>query len=99
MPLFSVRGRFANNYTFAVNPVDGADAKDALATVLNADEIKNYGQPVAMVSVKALGASKKKVRISDKPAAERKSGGGRKKKDATPAATAPAAQPQQSRKR
>lgn len=86
MPLFRVAGKFADNFTFSVNPVDGADAKDALGTVLNADEVRNYGKPVVMVSVKALSGSKKHIRISTKPAAERK-GGGRKKKDAASAAT------------
>lgn len=77
MPLFAVRGKFANNFTFSVNPVDGADAKEALASVLGSEEIRSYGQPVSMVTVKALSGSKKRIRISDKPAAERK-GGGRK---------------------
>jgi hypothetical protein len=92
MPLFAVRGRFANNFTFSVNPVDGADAKEALGTVLGSDEIRNYGHPVSMVSVKALSGSKKRIHISDKPAKERK-GGGRKRGSATTTAAAPAPNP------
>lgn len=79
MPLFRVTGKFADNYTFSVNPVDGADARDALGSVVGSPEIREYGEPVVMVTVKALSGSKKRIRISDKPAAERK-GGGRKKK-------------------
>lgn len=87
MPLFRVAGRFADNYTFSVNPVDGADAKEALGHVINAEEIRGYGKPIVMVSVKALSGSRKRIRISDKPAAERK-GGGRKAAGATKAAPA-----------
>lgn len=99
MPLYSVRGKFADNFTFSVNPVDGTDAKDALGNVVNSQEIRDYGQPVVMVTVKSLSGSKKHIRISSKPAAERK-GGGRKKKDAT--ATVPsgnAAPPAPARRR
>lgn len=94
MPLFRVTGRFADNFTFSVNPVDGADAREALGAVIHSPEIRDYGQPVVMVTVKSLSGSAKRVRISEKPAAERK--GGRKKKqqaDVAPAAApvAPAA--------
>src|SRR5437879_3463487 len=90
MPLFRVAGRFADNFTFSVNPVDGADAREALNSVMNAEEVRAYGKPVVMVSVKALGGSKKHIRISDKPAAERKGGGRKKKTDTTATATPPA---------
>jgi hypothetical protein len=93
MPLFAVRGRFANNFTFSVNPVDGADAKEALGTVLNSAEIRDYGHPVSMVSVKALSGSKKRIHISDKPAKERK-GGGRKRATAASTDSAPTPAPQ-----
>lgn len=88
--LFSVRGKFANNYTFTVNPVDAATPHEALATVVGSDDIKNYGQPVTMVTVKALSGKNRKIKISDKPAAERK-GGGRKKKAETTATQSPPA--------
>jgi hypothetical protein len=95
--LFKVSGKFANNYTFSLNAVDATDAKDALASVHASDEIKNYGSPVVMTTVKALGGSKKGIRISDEPAKERK-GGGRKKKVVveTPA---PTPQPAASKRR
>jgi hypothetical protein len=89
MSLFRVSGKFADNYTFSVNPVDGTDARDALSNVLGSPEIREYGETVVMVTVKSLTGAKKRIRISDKPAAERK-GGGRKKGSTnnTPAATA-----------
>jgi hypothetical protein len=87
--LFAVRGKFANSFTFSVNPVDGADAREALGSVLASDEVKNYGHPVIMVTVKALSGSKKRIHISDKPAAERK-GGGRKRATAASGNSAPA---------
>lgn len=87
--LFKVAGKFADRHSFSINPVDGADAKEALGNVLNSTEIKEYGSPVVLVSVKALGGSKSKIKISDKPAAERKNGK-KKTAPATPAA-APAA--------
>ena len=90
MPLYAVRGKFADNFTFSVNPVDGTDAKDALGNVVNSPEIREYGSPVVMVTVKSLTGAKKRIRISDKPAAERK-GGGRKKKVAE-VATQPSGQ-------
>jgi hypothetical protein len=97
MPLFAVRGKFANNFTFSVNPVDGADAREALGSVLNSPEVREYGQVVTMVTVKALSGSKKRIHISDKPAAERK-GGGRKRAAAVPE-TPPAAQAAAPRRR
>lgn len=87
--LFKVSGKFANNYTFSLNAIDAADAKEALGQVHAMDEIKSYGSPVVMTTIKALGASKKKIRISSEPAKER-TGGGRKKKDAAPSQPAPA---------
>lgn len=85
MPLFAVRGKFANGHTFSVNPVDGADAREALGAVAGAQEVREFGSPVVMVTVKALTGAKKRIRISDAPAAERKD----KKKD-DKAAQAPA---------
>jgi len=81
--LFRVSGKFANKHTFSVNPVDGTDAKEALATVMNSADVKEFGSPVISITVKALSGSNKKVRISDKPAAERKPSTPRK--TATPA--------------
>lgn len=71
--LFRVSGKFANGHTFSVNPVDGEDARAALETVLESDDVQRFGSPVASVTVKALSGGKRKIRISDKPAAERKS--------------------------
>ena len=68
--MFSVRGKFANGHTFSISPAPGNDAKDALSYVLNSDEIKSYGSPVTMVTVKTL-SSKKRIRISDEPAKPR----------------------------
>lgn len=98
MPLYAVRGKFADNFTFSVNPVDGTDAKDALGNVINSEEIRTYGSPVVAVSVKSLTGAKKRIRISDKPAAERK-GGGRKKKDVTAAPSGNAAPSAPARRR
>lgn len=83
MPLFRVTGKFADNHTFSVNPVDGADAKEALGGVLHSQEIREYGSPVVMIAVRSLTGAKKRVRISSEPAKERKGGGRR------PAAAAP----------
>jgi len=71
--LFKVSGKFSNGHTFTINPVDGADASEALAAVKVTPEIKDYGSPIVSVTVKALSGSRRKVRISDAPAAERKS--------------------------
>lgn len=89
MPLFSVRGKFADNFTFSVPTVDGSDARDALGLVMDADEIKNspHGK-VKQFFVKALAGDKRRIRISDKPASERK-GGRRKKTTDAPATAAP----------
>lgn len=97
MPLFRVSGKFADNHTFSVNPVDGTDARDALANVLGAVEIREYGETVVMVTVKSLTGSKKRIRISDKPAAERKGGGRRRGSGnaSTAAAATPPAAPAQ----
>lgn len=75
MPLFSVRGRFANNHTFGVNPVDAETPHEALAKITGADEVKNFGSPVVMATVKSLAGKSKKIRISDTPQAERKLSG------------------------
>lgn len=68
--MYSVRGRFQNGHTFSISPAPGTDAKEALGFVLNSDEIKNYGSPVTMVTVRAL-SSKKRIRISETPAKPR----------------------------
>lgn len=86
--LFRVSGKFADKHTFSINPVDGADAKDALATVIALPEVTGYGSPVVAVTVKALGGAAKKIRISEKPAAERKASTA-----AAPAAPAPSRAP------
>lgn len=70
--LFRVSGRFANGHTFSINPVDGADAKEALGNVTSDPSVRDYGHPVISITVKALSGSRKKIRISEKPAAERK---------------------------
>lgn len=70
--LFRVSGRFANGHTFSVNPVDGEDARDALEKVTTDESVSGYGFDVVSVTVKALTGSKRKIRISEKPAAERK---------------------------
>lgn len=96
--LFSVRGKFGNQHTFTVNPVDAPDAAAALTQVQNLDDVKSYAEKnggLVMTTVKALSGRKGKVKISDAPAAERK-GGGRKPK--APAQT-PAPASSGSRKR
>ena len=95
--LFSVRGRFADNFTFTINPVDASDAREALGFVHNSDEIKSHGSAIVMTTVKELGASKRKISISEKPAAERK--GGRPKKVAAAEPVAAAAPATQARRR
>lgn len=81
--MYSVRGRFQNGHTFSISPAPGADAKEALGFVLNSDEIKNFGSPITMVTVKTL-SSKKRIRISDAPSKPRDRGNGGK--SAAPAA-------------
>jgi hypothetical protein len=81
--MYSVRGKFANGHTFSISPAPGNTARDALAFVMDSDEIKAYGSPVVMVTVKAL-AGKKKIRISDEPA---------KPRDRTPTGAAAGNQP------
>lgn len=70
--LFRVSGKFADRHTFSMPLIDGTDAKDALAQVTSDPAVRDYGSPVVSITVKALGAGKKKIRISDKPSAERK---------------------------
>lgn len=70
MPLYRVAGKFADNHTFVVNPVEGTDAAAALASVVGGEEVKAYGQPVIACSVMKL-EGKKRVRISDEPAKPR----------------------------
>lgn len=70
--LFRVSGRFANGHTFSLNPVDGEDAREALKNVMEDESVSGYGFDVISVTVKALTGAKRKIRISEKPAAERK---------------------------
>ena len=89
--LFRVAGKFADNFTFSINPVDAEGPREAMAAVLGEPSVKaaitTHGD-VNTIVVKRLSGKNSRVRISDKPAAERK-GGGRKKKGATAAASAP----------
>lgn len=92
--MFSVRGKFKDGYTFGLTPVTANDAKAALAYVMDLDEIKSseHGDVIA-VFVKKL-ESRKKIRISDKPAAARKG-----PKPAAPAAPAAPATPTPAKRR
>lgn len=97
MPLYKISGRFADNHTFTVPSIEADGPQEAIDAITSADDVKNYGQDVTLIIARRLGGAPKKIKISDKPAAERK--GGRKKATATPApapqpANAPAPQPQ-----
>lgn len=92
MPLYRVAGKFADNHTFVVNPVEGADASAALASVAGSEEVKAYGQPIAAVSVMKL-EGKKRVRISDEPAKPRAPRGSKNAAGNKPAAQGNASKP------
>ena len=96
--MYSVRGRFKDNFTFNLSPVTANDAKAALAYVMDLDEVKasEHGE-VTFVLVKRL-EGRRKVRISDKPAAARvKKAKATPAAPATPAVPAPAGVPQKRR--
>lgn len=82
MPLYAVRGKFATGHTFVQNPVEGSDAREAIGTVLDSEDVKGFGQPVAQISAFKL-TGKKKVKISTEPAKPRE------KKATAAAPTAP----------
>lgn len=81
--LYSIRGKFADGHTFSAQ-VDGDGPQNALTTFSAFDDVKNYGQAIAQVSVIRM-EGKARVRISDEPSKPRAKGAGRKPKAATPA--------------
>lgn len=87
--MFRVSGKFADGYTFSVNPVDAPTPHEALVKVTGDPAVTQRGQPVVFVTVKVLTGKNSKIRISDKPAKERK-GGGRKRGTKTATAATPA---------
>jgi hypothetical protein len=92
--LFRVSGKFADGFTFSINPVDAEGPREALAGVMENDSVtkavETHGAVIVCV-VRQLGGENSKVRISTEASKPRK-GGGRKKKDA-PAAETPAPAP------
>lgn len=97
--LYSVTGRFGNNFTFRVNPVDAETPHEAIEQIYESKEIKDYAAnnetSVVLITAKAFSGKKSRIRISDEPAKERQ--GGKKKKGTPAPATTPA--PSGARKR
>lgn len=79
--LFRVFGKFADRHSFSIPMLDAAGPREAIASAVEDAEIRAHASPIVMIAAKALTGARRRVRISDTPAKERK----RKPKDATPA--------------